>query len=283
MVLRLGIALLSLGLARLLLRDRRLALRLAPRSRSLRRRLLIIRFALAPSKQLHPHRRARLRARPTQRRDGARRGRRRSGRLRRRPRQRGRDDGVKTVHASMDPDGVRTVGVRDDRCDADRWIGDSLISSGAARRREADDASMSSPARGTKRKAAPSPSLELSARERAQLRLLSCAPELQRPHRDARGRRQAVSVDTRQLVCGALGTKVAECALDGRGEGSASPSSPNRATTRARASPDSPASESSSPARVTRSVSSSLNSSSRSLGARGRASPAGSPSLGRRG
>ncbi len=101
MVLRLGIALLALGLARLLLRDRRLALRLAPRSRGLRRRLSIIRFALAPSKQLHPHRRARLRVRPPQRRDGARHGRRRAGRSRRRPRQRGRDE---KLHTSMDPD-----------------------------------------------------------------------------------------------------------------------------------------------------------------------------------
>ena len=52
----------------------------------------------------------------------------------------------------------------------------------------------------------------LTPRERSQLELLARAPELQN-HRDARGRRRAVSVDTSQLISGALGSLVAESSI----------------------------------------------------------------------
>ena len=66
--------------------------------------------------------------------------------------------------------------------------------------------------------AAPSPSpsppkgRRLTPREISRLALLAKAPELQ-GHRDARGRRRAVSVDTSQLISGALGSLVGESCI----------------------------------------------------------------------
>ena len=53
----------------------------------------------------------------------------------------------------------------------------------------------------------------LSIREEQQLKMLASAPELQNSHRDARGRRRAISLSAGQLASGALANLVSSSTL----------------------------------------------------------------------